>query len=354
MKKIICWLTGACLLLLATTCLDEIEIELPDRPEEGYVVQAKLIQGESAYAEVKVERSFQFTSNINQAVTNAEVSLIKENGFTYTFPTDELDGIYEARLDPLTFPVQTGDRFRIEVKIQDTIEIQSAWETILEAPTAIRMGFNFTEVESVSTDGLVSRKLGLAFGVDTPIQTTAGERAQLRWEFIDAYRIMDNIEQICYIENPYQSSAVFLADGNAIAQDTIRNYPLFVAPVGRRHIDGYYLTAYQQALGPAAFQYWQEIASLLDREGTVFDNPAGTVSSNFTDQNDSTRIVYGYFTAFSQDTVRLFISREDMGELPAFCPRPPPNGTALLPTVCDDCILNALNSSLTKPDYWEE
>jgi len=352
MKKIAFFFLGTAFLLGLSACLDEIEIELPDRPKEGYVIQAKLIKGVPSLAEVKVERSFQYTSNINQPVTNAEVSIVKENGFNLAFPSNQLNGVYTQDLDQQNFPVNIGDRFRVEVMIADSILIYSAWETIYESPAAQRLQWKFSETETISSDGLVNRVPAIAFGVTTPTGLINGERAKLRWEFLDAYRISDNVNQVCYVENRYQSSGVFLLDGTTVAQDTVQDFPLFTVPFGRRHFEGYYLTAFQQALSPTAFNYWQEIASLLEREGTIFDNPAGSVSTNFSDQIDSTRIIYGYFSAYSQDTVRLFVSREDVGEPNPYCPLPPPNGPNPAPTVCDNCLLNALNSSLNKPYYW--
>lgn len=355
MKKLIVILIGSSLLLGLSTCLDEIEIELPDRPEDGFVIQAKLIKGDlTSTAEVNVARAFQFNSNINQPVTDAEVRLVKEDGFDIIFPTNQLNGIYTQILDQQSFPIAVGDRFRVEVGISDSIMIYSDWEVIHESPKALRLDWQFSVTETTSLDGLVNQVPAISFGVTTPSEISNGERARLRWEFIDAYRIMDDLDQICYIENPYRNAEVFVLDGTTITPDTIRNYPLFTAPVGIRHIEGYYLTAYQQSLGAEAFRYWQEIGSLLEREGTIFDNPAGSISSNFSGQLDSTRNVYGYFTAYSQDTVRVFLSREDTGALPSYCPLPPFVAANPAPTVCDNCVLNALNSSLNKPYYWEE
>jgi hypothetical protein len=354
MRKIVFILLGAALLLGLSTCLDEIEIELPNRPEDGYVVQAKLIKGTPSLAEVRVERAFQYTSNINQAVSDAEVRLVKENGFSLTFASNQLNGVYTQVLDQQNFPINTGDRFRIEVMIADSILIHSAWEGIHDTPQAQSLEWKWSETETISPSGLVNRVPAITFGITTPTNVTNGESARLRWELLDAYRISDNVGQVCYIENRYQSAAVFLLDGTTVAQDSVQDYPLFTAPRGIRHIEGYYLTAYQQSLSPTAFNYWQEVASLLEREGTVFDNPAGRISTNFSDQLDANRNVYGFFSAYGQDTVRLFISREDTGQLPAYCPRPPNSQPNPAPTVCDNCIANGFNASLNKPYYWEE
>ena len=339
------------LVLFAPACLDEIEIENADRPEDGYVVQAKLIQGSPSYVEVKVEQLFFYTSNINRPVNNALVSLIKNTGERYEFQDIPLDGIYSAYLEQVDFPVTVGQEYRIEVEITPEIRLQSDWDKVHAAPIADHISWGFTEIETVSVDGLISRSPGIQFDITTPITTTA-ERARLRWEFIDAYQVTDNLNFTCYIENPYQNSKLFLLDGNTVAPDTIRDYPLFTDRLGIRHIEGYYLSVFQQALSPEAFNYWEQVAALLEREGTVFDNPAGTVSSNINNPADSTQLVYGFFSAYSQDTLRRFFTREEMGNLNFYCPRPPTSQAPPPVTVCDGCI-DALGSSYNKPYYWQ-
>lgn len=339
------------LALLLSTCLDEIEIDNADRPDDGYVVQAKLIRGEPSYVEIKVEQLFFFTSNINRPVSDAIVSLVSKSGDQYDFQGIPLDGIYSAYLDQSAFPVTVGEEYRIEVEISPEIKLQSGWERVYEVPKATKLGWDFTEVEIVSNDGLVTLVDAVGFTITTPLQVNE-ESARLRWEFIDAYQITDDIGFSCYIENPYQNSQVFLLDGQAIGPDTLTDYPLFAVRIGIRHIDGYYLSAFQQSLSPEAFVYWEQAAALLEREGTVFDNPAGAISTNIIDIADSTRLVYGFFSAYSQDTIRRFISREEMGELDFYCPRPVTGLPNPPMTICDGCI-DALGSSYEKPAYWE-
>jgi hypothetical protein len=339
------------LVLFAPACLDEIEIENADRPEDGYVVQAKLISGTPSYVEIKVEQLFFYTSNINRPVNDATVSLVKKTGERYLFQDIPLDGIYSTYLAQADFPVTTGQEYRIEVEITPEIKLQSDWEKIYATPQADNISWEFTEIETISVDGLISRSPGIQFNITTPISTTT-ERARLRWEFIDAYRVTDNLSFTCYIENPYQNNRLFLLDGNAVGPDTLTNYPLFSDRLGVRHIDGYYLSVFQQALSPEAFSYWEQVSALLEREGTVFDNPAGTVSSNISNISDSAQLVYGFFSAYTQDTLRRFLSRQEMGNLDFYCPRPPTTQAPPPITVCDGCI-DALGASYNKPYYWQ-
>lgn len=352
MKKIGLYLLLLGSIVFCSTCLDEIEIDPAQRPEIGYVIQGKLITGPPATAEVKVERLFVYTSNINEAVPDAEVRLLSETGAEFTFSGVPLDGIYRAALDPADFPVEIGARYRIEVSLPDGNEITSDWDQIIEAPPTGNLGWQFDEIELVSDDGLVSLAPGIAFNINSPLRNSTGDKVGLRWEFIDAFRITDDFNFVCYVENPYQAGRVFLLDGNTVSGDSIQGFPLFNDRFGQKLTEGYYLSAYQQVLSPASFDYWREIALLLEREGTVFDNPAGRVQTNMENTTDSTAIVYGYFSAYQQDTIRLFISPEDLGNPDRFCPRPPTNAPFPPPTICDGCI-DALGSSYEKPFYWE-
>ena len=336
-----------------STCLDEIEIEPADRPETGYVIQGSLVAGEPAAVSIRVERLFFFTSNINQIVSDAQVSLVAESGTSQEIAWDAANRVYQATLDAASFPVEEGQRYRVEVSLSDGTAIESDWDEVMPAPAAGNLNWQFTEVETEGANGVISLRPGIAFSVDGPLLTSTGDAAQIRWEFIDAYRITDNLDSICYVENQHRAGQVILLDGTEVGGDAVQNYPLFSDLIGLKLIEGYYLTAYQQSLSPDAFDYWKEVQLLLEREGTVFDNPAGRVATNLRNTTDSTGIVYGYFSAYQQDTIRLFVSRGDMGNLASYCPRPPTNQPFPPITICDNCI-DALGASYEQPFYWEE
>ncbi|MEM1214036.1 MAG: DUF4249 family protein [Bacteroidota bacterium] len=337
------------------SCLDEIPIELEEQPESGLVLQGQIVQG-TPVSQVRVEilELFQFGNNVNRAVSNATVRIVKEGGESRLVPQQDLSGNYAVDLTQTDFPVAPGDRFRLEVSTSDTDDlIVSDWDELQETPQATALTWATTEVETVGAQDMVRLVPGIAFFISTPMRYSNGTPAKLRWKFIDAYRIVDDGLQTCYVENQYQANRVFLQDGALLAEAELTNFPLFAASIGIRHIDGYYLSVYQQSLSPASFQYWSDVQRLNEREGTIFDNPAGSIGTNWVNQTDSTRIVHGFFSAVAQDVIRVFVSREDMGGLPYYCPLPPPNGFAPAPTVCDDCLLyGGTGSSLNKPHYW--
>lgn len=335
------------------SCLDEIEIAPAERPDSGYVIQGEIIAGEPVTAEVRVEELFFFTSNINRPVKDAQVRIVAEGGASVALNLNAVSSLYEATLDPADFPMPEGSRYRVEVSLSDGNEIVSEWDEIMPLVPKGDLSWRFVNIEVESDLGILTQRPGLAYSINSPLLTTAGTKAQLRWEFIDAYRITDDLDFVCYVENQHRASRVFVLDGTTVSSDTVQNYPLFSDQIGRKHIEGYYLTAYQQALSPESFKYWQEIQLLQEREGTVFDNPAGQVRTNLRNTVDSTRIVYGYFSAYQQDTLRLFLSREEMGNLTPHCPRPPTNQPFPPITICDGCI-DAVGSSYNKPFYWEE
>ncbi|MEZ4985198.1 MAG: DUF4249 family protein [Saprospiraceae bacterium] len=248
------------------------------------------------------------------------------------------------------FPVKAGDAYRVKVILADGEMILSDWETIQPPTQANPLNWAFDEIETISNDGLVSTTRGISFFSNVAPVTSNGEPAQLRWEFINAYQITDDFDLTCYIETPYKENYVYLLDGQT-SPPLLPDYKLFSEALNVRHIEGYYLTVYQQSLTPQAFNYWQQVQLLLDREGSVFDNPAGAISTNLQATVDTNRIVYGYFEAFSQDTVRIFLSREDTGMLDYYCPRISPNGF-VQESICNQGCITHPYASYSKPYYW--
>ena len=346
------------LLLLAVcswmTCLDEIDIANAERPEVGYVVQGKLLMGTaSSLFEATVEQMFVYTSNINQRIRDVQVTLVGDDGQQLVLTSAPIDGVYRQNLAQSEFAVAVGKKYRLEVVLSTGEQLVSAWEEIMPLPEAGSLSWQFDELEVVGAGEVAMLAPALAYRIDASVQASEGSKAQLRWEFIDAYKITDDLGAVCYVENPFQASEVILLDGAEVSGDTVADYPLFKSLINQKHIEGYYLTAYQQALTPNSFAYWKEVAALLEREGTVFDNPAGLISTNMESPTNPEMLLFGQFSAYQQDTLRLYISREDMGSPTFYCPRPPSNQPMPPITICDGCI-DAIGAAYDKPFYWEE
>ncbi len=339
---------------LVTSCLDVIDLEAPEKPTEAWAMQGKLIKGDPSYAEVKIDKLFVYTSNLPQFIRDANVTIEDEDGNSLTFPEPTTVGIYNMTIPTNSpdFQVEEGKSYRIRAQLVDGRTIVSDFETILPVPEPTAISFAFERREVELNDGLLDSTDVVSFAITTPlIAEGATAKSRLRWEFLDAYRVTDDNGVTCYVQNPARTESVFVVDGSITALDTIREFGLFTIPRDQRFYEGYYLSAYQQSVSARAYEYWRQVATLGEQEGTIFEDPAGTVISNMHFEADSTEQVFGYFTAIAQDTVRVFVSREDAGNPSLFCPRPPRFPPPQ--TICDNCLI-WLNSSDIKPDYWEE
>ena len=113
-----------------------------------------------------------------------------------------------------------------------------------------------------------------------------------------------------------------------------------------RFYSGFLFTVVQRALDATASDYWQQIKSAIEREGTIFDVPPGSVNTNIRSLSAGAPEVLGYFYGTSVDTLRKLATRKETGEQSHLC------RFQLLESPCCSC-LDLLFSSLEKPPYWE-
>ena len=109
-------------------------------------------------------------------------------------------------------------------------------------------------------------------------------------------------------------------------------------------------------MSEGAYNYWNQISQVIDRDGNMFEPPAGRILSNFRNVEDNSQAenAYGYFFATQIDTSRLYVAPEDVGAPTAYCPWPvaqisSPGSCPRFP--CCDCLLEN-GSQLSKPTYW--
>ena len=75
---------------------------------------------------------------------------------------------------------------------------------------------------------------------------------------------------------------------------------------------------------------------VVERVGNQFEPPVGRIITNFKNINDENdRNVFGYFTAFYEDTLRLCVTPEEVGSPSKLCP---PCRGCFAPSICIDCL----------------
>ncbi len=338
------------------SCVDEIELSSPDTPPSAMMVQGKFLFGKKGMVSASVYELYTNPNELPKPIGGAKVTLRDDEGRQIELISKSA-GNYEAEIgenDP-NFPVQAGHKYRLEASLPNGQIYQSAWETLLPVPQPDSIQVDFLERIIPDQSGVLDTVPYARFSVSTGLNTVGNQSpARFRWEFDQSYRITDDFMKTCYTVRVLLNDNITLLDGATVGEQYLDGYALFETLVDYRFAEGFYLILYQQALSENAFGYFSDLNQLLAKKGTLFDPPAGEIRSNMTSPTDPDALVYGFFYAAAQDTLRLYISPEMAGNPLKYCPTPPSlSGEPGPPNACDDCLLESGDSRTEKPDWWQ-
>ncbi len=345
------------MIILFNSCLEEITLKDQKFETDAVIVQGKLIKGSPSIAEVKLERVGDFNGfQTATYLSGASVKLIDEKGGAIELPEKFSQKIYAATIpqNHPNFRVETGKSYRLEFTLANGQRYESTLEPLQPVPVIDAVDFKKIERTRLNEDGVVVTDNYLQFLVSTQLKPAdAQEKARLRWELFSAFRVTDDSGKLCYYYEPLVPSDVFIYNGDEFNVDKVDMLPQAEVLLNFRFAEGFYLTMVQESLSKEAFVYWDQIRKLIERSGNMFDPPPGKITSNLKNITNPEEEVYGYFYATEQDTFRMLIRPNEVGNPQTYCPLPPPKEPPPSPTWCDDCLLRQ-GSTLWKPGYWIE
>ena len=348
--------------LLVTACLDEIDLGPKGVEYKRMVILGKVVKGSPSRVSVFVTETFDFEDRqIPRAITGAQVVMMDDSGRSVSLDPGD-PGIYQLENpdnDP-GFHLEVGLSYYLKMTTQKGKQYISSPEPLLDVPEAAALEVGkITKLEPDAIGGY-SPVDYLSFEVTTPLVVSgAAERARLRWEVEETYKLTDTPingaePKTCYLTVAQNASAVRIFNGTELFSDELPGYPVYETAPNYRFHEGYYLNLIQESLSSGAYEYWRQTQELLNRTGSMFESPVGKVQSNFRSLDDETEDVFGYFYATRQDTIRLYVRPEIAGSPPSLCPPSVPAGGRPCPiAVCCNCLDQA-NSSTAKPWYWIE
>lgn len=351
-------------------CLDEISFPSLNDEQNAIVVEGSLRIGNPSVAQVSITRLFDFSADGLKSVNLREALLIDQDGNQREL--EEIrPGVYRTEIFDADqdFEVTLGNSYQMRIATFDNREFISALDPLLPVQPAGSMTVQSTVKDVVDQFGEFSTLDLLSFSINAPLALDQnGEAGRFRYVLEQTYKLTDSPvignpvpdPKTCYVTENTDVTSALVFDGNDFASgsqelkiplvDIVKNNTVFS--------EGYYLTAYQESLSEDAYRYWNEISQVIDRDGNMFESPAGRIRSNFkpVDENSDDE-VFGYFYATQQDTSRIYVDPA-MANFPAFfCPGPPapqPFGATCLPRFpCCDCLL-LTGGELDKPDFWTE
>lgn len=345
-------------------CLDEIELEIPKGQEDGLVIQGEIIKGTPSTLRVQTSRIFNFDLSTLTRTSGRAVKLFDDAGneleikktatgvFSHIFSPD----------DPIQ--IEFGRSYHIEVSTLDGRVFKSVPEKLMPLPEGKpTLDVERSTFERLDQNNRLREFPALTFKVNASIEhPTLDQNLNLLWKAERTYQITDSafvfdfVPKTCYTTVQLDFDKIHVLDGQTVLASEIEGFPLSKVVYNFEFYEGYYYTIYQRSLTEGAFTYWDQTRQSIDRDGGLFETPAGRVPSNFVDVENPDEIsvdIYGYFTAYAQDTARLYIEPQFFYTSPErYCPRMPNESGPCPVSFCCDC-LDSDGSQLEKPDFWK-
>lgn len=359
------------LILINITCVDQIDFERPETIEGGIAIQGKLTKGNPSFVNLSIRKvfGFKFDSGPRQIAAQS-VHLIDEDKNQLELSSIEA-GIYTLEIpdNHPTFKVDYGKAYKVNIVLRDGRTFESTYDTLYAVPLPTDLKANKQSVSSINAIGDLVLEDVISFKISTPYSIPDNNRkSYFLWEMESVHQQKDTPDfysscrfpatptsqesKICYVTlepvNNYKVLNTNLLAGNAIADFEL----LEVLANTYTLAEGYYLTAYQQSVSAAAYEYWEKVGQLVNRNGTIFEPPAGQTNSNIFNPDNPKEEVFGFFFATESQIIRVYVPPALANTPSSICPaRPNIDGSG--PGNCCNCLTEE-NSTILKPDWWIE
>ncbi len=346
--------------ILVVSCIDPIDFAVPAGLSESVVIQARVVKGERNFVEVDVSRLFDFSVESRRPVTVKTVVLSDDNDNQMLLET-RVPGKYFQILDGSTaIQAEVGRGYKLRVETLDNRIYESSLDIM--PPNKKPQGLNLAIVTDRSVDNLGNvrdfEKIQITIDTEVNIDADGG----VYWELSNTYKVTDqgindpdDIIKVCYIEETVDVDEIYVLDPTQLRDGFIKNYNLTLARIDSRIAEGLFYNVKQYSLSQGAFGYWNGVNILSEREGNIFDGPAGEINSNFTNINDPNDIAFGYFFATQEEIVRKKAVFPELANIRTICPSEKacfaPGGDSCICGLCCDCEVDP-NATTIRPAYW--
>jgi len=350
------YLLAFSLIFILFSCLDKIDLDVPAGLEDSIVIRGELIKGEPSTIVVYVGRVFNFDLTSRTPFNARSVDLMDDSGNKMNIVSIQ-DGVHRHTFS-LADPVQVmeGGKYKIRVSTFDGRTYESRLEEILPLPEKGKMKAVPSNITVLNDRGQQEDLFAVQFLLDTPVDIEEREQnARLVWTPERTFKITDNLQTVCYVTGNVNINDIFVLDGTIFGTDTVKDIPLSQTLLSSDFFEGYYYTIYQKSVSKGAFDYWNQTKQVIERTGNLFEAPAGRITTNITNTENEEDDVFGYFMAYAQDTIRLYVPPNQFESEGRACPPnvpAPPGGGCAVP-VCCDCP-SAAGSQVRRPEFWIE
>lgn len=279
--------------------------------------------------------------------------VVGDNGETSELEFVE-DGIYQT--SDLSFRGKEGVNYHIEFESNEGSNYASRPQLLLPAIPIDEISFDVFKDDVVVGDLVSIEKTFVQFNADFQV-SSIDEEAFMKWDFTGEYlfeEIPDNrlpidVIQKCYVKDRIGFNKIAILDGSTILGQPFSFEDVVTLEADYKFNRVYCFHLLQQTITQESYEYWENIKSLAERSGSLFEVAPGIVSGNVFNVNDPEEQVLGMFYTVGTSSKRLFVTSHDTNTFERLCDF----ATSPPETFCIDCT-SILNSTLEKPLYWND
>jgi len=298
------------LLLVLDSCIEPFSPPEVNSPDTYLVVDGFLNVGQDT-SKIELRRTQNTSETANPVIEKgAKITAEGEAGEIYAF-TEKSNGLYIL----LPSQINQSGKYRLRIKTTNAKEYLSEFVAVTKTPP----------IDSISTRldlGLNS----MVFNINThdPSNNTRFYRWKFeetwtyRTQFYSTLEVIGNVTNgsvverkdninTCYRTN--KSSSILLGSTIKLSQDIIKDLPINIVSIpSNKLLFKYSILVKQYALSREAFEYWTDLAKTTQGTGSLFDPLPSQVTGNIKNVNDAQELVFGYFSAVTEQKKRIFIA----------------------------------------------
>lgn len=337
-------------------CVDPIE--LAGDSQERFVVINGHISDQPGPYRVSVRKSAT-PKLLEEGVSGAEVRMLTGSG-QITSLSEILPGIYET--DSSEIVGKVGESYHIEVVLPDGKVYTSIAEEMQPKRPIGELSFKFVREEVLNEISNIVLEKRIRVSITNPVPANTQDLFY-KWEVSGEYEFRETnalsdifattgagpLMFTCFLPEPLAFGDIYVLDGKGLAGMQQFTEEIKVIPVNYKFAFNYCVHVKQLSINEGAFNFWNQVQKLSERNGLFQASSAGSIQGNISNVNDPAERVLGYFYTASISSERMFVSPDSVANpfSPCFLIDP------VFASACEEC-LELKGSFRGAPDYWPE
>lgn len=344
------WILFLITILTFSNCLDEIRLNI-DNTTPSIVVDGLITDSLMTHT-IRLHRSSVIgvgNDNIQEPITGADVLVLDNNNGTFLF-TETREGIYIKQ-----FKGEVGKSYTVQIKLKDGTIIKSLAQTLVQAPQIGTITTERKDEAYKNVSGNISIDKRLILKMNTDLRNLTDDvylrwRAEGEFEFVENYP-MALSTKTCYVKNNVDLNNLKIFDSRILADKMIKNEPFINTTLDYRFAYQYCFHIQQLSLSLEEYNYWAAVKSVTEIDGSLFDEPPGTVHGNLINETNPKQRIMGYFSVNGIKSVRFFANPQSLNQIDI----EPKCRFRFNTTPSADCLncLSIDGSTVVRPPYWK-